>query len=127
MTNEERELLEKMKAVMAENEALKMKNQELMKFLEESKTWKTIRESIICPKLKERYGEGDNMHTILANAIGRIIKEYLGVSRLTEINTLNYDQAKEMSLAILEAIQKFEWPKLIELQKYWKKHSDIYR
>ncbi len=48
-------------------------------------------------------------------------KEYVGVSRLTEITESNYDYAKEIALAVINTLIKFEWIHLNKMQEYWGK------
>lgn len=113
-------LVKKMELVLAENVMLKEENIKLRETLKAQKNWTSIRESYLLPILKDRYGEGKTIHASLITQIGNIVKEYVGVSRLTEITETNYDYAKEIALAVINTLIKFEWIHLNKMQEYWK-------
>lgn len=119
MSNEE--LVKKMELVLAENVVLKEENIKLRETLKTQKNWTSIRESYLVPILRERYGEGKSIQSNLITQIGNIVKEYVGVSRLTEITESNYDYAKEIALAVINTLIKFEWIHLNKMQEYWGK------
>lgn len=117
MNNEN--LVTQMESLLAENAMLKEENIKLRENLKIQKSWTSIRESYLIPILRERYGEGRCIQTGLITQIGNIVKEYLGVSRLTEITAVNYDYAKEISLAVVNTLIKFEWIHLNKMQEFW--------
>jgi hypothetical protein len=117
MNNEN--LVTQMETLLAENAMLKEENIKLRENLKIQKSWTSIRESYLIPILRERYGEGRCIQTGLITQIGNIVKEYLGVSRLTEITAVNYDYAKEIALAVVNTLIKFEWIHLNKMQEFW--------
>ncbi|WP_460292444.1 hypothetical protein [Clostridium tertium] len=117
MNNEN--LVTQMESLLAENAMLKEENIKLRENLKIQKSWTSIRESYLIPILRERYGEGRCIQTGLITQIGNIVKEYLGVSRLTEITAVNYDYAKEIALAVVNILIKFEWIHLNKMQEFW--------
>lgn len=117
MNNEN--LVTQMESLLAENAMLKEENIKLRENLKIQKSWTSIRESYLIPILRERYGEGRCIQTGLITQIGNIVKEYLGVSRLTEITEVNYDSAKEIALAVVNTLIKFEWIHLKKMQEFW--------
>ncbi|MGJ0843350.1 hypothetical protein [Clostridium tertium] len=117
MNNEN--LVTQMESLLAENAMLKEENIKLRENLKIQKSWTSIRESYLIPILRERYGEGRCIQTGLITQIGNIVKEYLGVSRLTEITAVNYDYAKEIALAVVNTLIKFEWIHLNKMQEFW--------
>lgn len=117
MNNED--LVTQMESLLAENAMLKEENIKLRENLKIQKSWTGIRESYLIPILRERYGEGRCIQTGLITQIGNIVKEYLGVSRLTEITEVNYDYAKEIALAVVNTLIKFEWIHLNKMQEFW--------
>lgn len=117
------DLVQKLEIIMAENERLKNRNNELIEKLKIQETWSGIREGIIIPKLKEKYGRGDTLFSTIASKIGELVKEYLRVNRFTEINETNYEAAKEISIALIETFCKYEWPHLRSMQKEWGKRD----
>jgi hypothetical protein len=117
MNNEN--LVTQMESLLAENAMLKEENIKLRENLKIQKSWTSIRESYLIPILRERYGEGRCIQTGLITQIGNIVKEYLGISRLTEITEVNYDSAKEIALAVVNTLIKFEWIHLKKMQEFW--------
>jgi len=113
------ELLKKVEELASENEKLKKENEYLSSALGEVKTWKGIRESVIIPKLTVRYGYGSSVYSTMANDIGQVVKNFLGVSKLTDIGVEKYDLAKEIATKITDIICEYEWENLNRLQKGW--------
>ncbi|MDF2530869.1 MAG: hypothetical protein K0Q65_450 [Clostridia bacterium] len=119
---EERELVVKIEAIMAENEALRLKNESLKKLISEQQNWKGIRESVIVPRLRERYGQGECCFSVMSNHIAQIVKNLVDAQKMTEINETNYEEAKEIAKKITETICGFEWRQLKRLQvEEWSK------
>ncbi|EES51330.1 hypothetical protein FDA33_17390 [Clostridium botulinum] len=115
-------ITEKIEILISENIRLKNRNAELLKQLGITKSWTGIRESILIPKLKERYGvEGHCLYSAIATKIGDIVKENIGVAKFTEINESNYEYAKELAIALVDTFCKFEWPHLKKLKIGWNK------
>lgn len=125
MNPKEQELLEKMKAVIAENEMLKAKNMELKKLIAEQQNWKGIREGEIIPRLRERYGEGNSCFSTMATYIANIVKDLVDCKKITEINETNYEEARQITIALTETICKFEWKHLSRAQSIWKENGWI--
>ena len=122
MTTKEQELLEQMQAVIAENEMLKARNTELKRLVAEQKNWKGIRESEIIPRLRERYGQGECTYSTMAGCIASIVKDLVDCKKITEINETNYEEARQIAIALTETICKFEWKQLNRLQReVWSK------
>lgn len=119
-----RELLKKVEELTSENEKLKKENEYLSSALGEVKTWKGIRESVIIPKLTNRYGDGCSVYSNMANDIGQVVKCFLGVSKLSDICVNNYDLAKEIALKITDVICEYEWENLRKLQKGWTRYKN---
>lgn len=117
MNNEN--LVTQMESLLAENAMLKEENIKLRENLKIQKSWTSIRESYLIPILRERYGEGRCIQTGLITQIGNIVKEYLGISSLEEITEVNYDSAKEIALAVVNTLIKFEWIHLKKIQEFW--------
>lgn len=118
------ELIKKVEELTLENEQLKMKNEYLSSALGEIKTWKGIRESVIIPKLTVRYGQGATVYSTMANDIGQVVKNFLGVSKLTDIGVEKYDLAKEIATKITDVICEYEWESLNKLQKGWARFNN---
>lgn len=118
------ELIKKVEELTFENEQLKMKNEYLSSALGEIKTWKGIRESVIIPKLTVRYGQGSTVYSTMANDIGQVVKNFLGVSKLTDIGVEKYDLAKDIATQITDVICQYEWKSLNELQRGWAKFKN---
>ena len=119
------DLSKQMEEVLAENIRLKQENAELKEHIKIQKNWTGIREGYLLPKFKEKYGsEGRCLHSNVITQIGNIVKEYVGVSRLTEINEANYESAKEIAVALTDTFCKFDWPHMKEMQEHWGRMSN---
>lgn len=116
-----KEIVEQMEKVLAENVMLKQENIQLREHLKLQKNWTSIREGYLLPMFRAKYGYGDCMYSRIIAQVGNIVKEYLGVSRFTEITEVNYEFAKEMSISLVSDICHFEWEHLRELQEKWGK------
>lgn len=115
----DKELTNIMEKVLAENIKLKKENIELRESLKIQKNWTSIREGYLIPILRERYGTGDCLFSCIVTHIGNIVKEYLGVKRLSEITEVNYDFAKDISITLVNTLCNFEWSHLEKLKKVW--------
>lgn len=108
--------------LVKENERLKFENERLRRQVCQSKTWTSIREGIIMPKLKAM-GAPKNCASTLATMIAQILKEFLDINKIVEINELNYEKAKNISLDLLQVLSKYEWEQATRLREYYKLHS----
>lgn len=115
------DLTRKIELLIAENETLKNKNFELSKKLGELKNWSGIREGELLPRLRKRYGYIGPCGSSFINPISQIIREILGVNKISEINETNHDKAREISIGLIDEICKYDWPKLEELKERWKR------
>ncbi|MBY0756542.1 DNA replication initiation control protein YabA [Clostridium sardiniense] len=104
------------KDVIEENAKLRIENDMLRKHVYDSKSWLSLREGIIIPELL-RGGIPKHLAGYVTTAIGNIVKEYLDVSRLVEINAINYEKAKNITLDIVQVLGKYEHEKSINLNK----------
>lgn len=119
--NNNNELARKMESVLIENVMLRQENTELRKKLNMQKNWTNIREGYLIPMLRKKYGYGACLYSNITTHIGSIVKEYLGISRLTEITEVNYDLAKSISISLIETLCKYEWEHLRKMQDMWGK------
>lgn len=112
------DLSKQMEDVLAENIRLKQENAELKEHIKIQKNWTGIREGYLLPKLRDRYGEGRCLHSIVVTQIGNIVKENLGISGLAEITESNYESAKELAIALNDTFCRFDWPHIKKLQEH---------
>lgn len=115
-------LITDMETVLAENIKLKQENIELKERLKLQENWTGIREGYLVPMFIKRYGEGRCIQSNVITQIGNIVKEYLGIRKLTQITSDNYQQAKDISIALANTLCEFEWQHLKDLQKLWAKY-----
>ncbi|WP_404988140.1 hypothetical protein [Clostridium culturomicium] len=109
--------------IVAENILLKKEIIELRQHLSIQKNWTSIREGYLLPMLEKKYGNGKCVFSSILVHVANIVKEYLGISKLTEITEVNYDYAKELSISIVNTLCNYENHGLRELQKGWVKYK----
>lgn len=114
-------LLHEIETLKAENQALKEINANLSQAVAETKTWKYLRDYKLMPMLRFRYGYGDCVYSGMCDAIFQVAKMIVGINRKSEVNELNYERVKEISVAITELVCTLGWEHLEELQKKWNK------
>lgn len=105
-------LTKQLNTVLEENIRLKQENQSLRETLKTQKNWISIKEGILLPIFRNKYGvsrSNDYKFSYVLASIRDIIKTYLGIGRITEINESNYDSAKEMAVSIANAFCEHEW------------------
>lgn len=114
-------LLKEIEKLKLENQALRETNASLYQAVSETKTWKSLRDYKLIPMLRERYGRGDCVYSCMCDAIFQVAKMIVGINRKPEVNELNYERVKEISVAITELVCTLGWEHLEELQKQWNK------
>lgn len=113
-------LTKQLNTVLEENIRLKQENQKLRENLKMQKTWNGIKEGYLIPIFRNKYGEKHNcLYSNVLEHIRGIIKEYLGINKVSEINENNYDSAKEMAIALTNVFCEHEWEHFKEMQQKW--------
>ncbi|NGT67497.1 hypothetical protein ACSW8Q_02455 [Clostridium perfringens] len=107
-------------SLIEENKQLKKENERLRNQVESSQNWTSIREGIIIPKALEM-GAPRNIASNLATMLSPIIREFLDVRGVAEINSTNYEKAKNIATDIMEVLSKYEWKNAIRLRKEYEK------
>lgn len=108
--------------LIEENKQLKKENERLRSQVESSQNWVSIREGIIIPKALEM-GAPRNIAGNLATMLSPIIKDFLDIRAIVEINSTNYEAAKNIATDIMEVLSKYEWKKAIETRKVHEKNG----
>lgn len=121
---EECNLTKELNTVLQENIKLKQENQQLRETLKMQKNWNSIREGYLLPIFRNKYGnDGDTLYSNVLISIREIVKNYLGVSKIYEINENNYELAKEMGLALTNAFCEHEWKHIENIKEVWNKYD----
>ena len=102
--------MENIQDIINENKYLRQENLRLRQTLEEVKNWPRIREVYLVPSL-DKVGVPRHMQGYIISAISSIIKEMLGIKKVTEVNGSNYELVKDMATSLVEVLTKFEYRK----------------
>ncbi|WP_283696597.1 hypothetical protein [Clostridium perfringens] len=105
-----------LESLIEENNQLKKENERLRSQVENSQNWTSIREGIIIPKALGMGAVRTNASN-LATMLSPIIRDFLDVSGVAEINSTNYETAKNIATDIMETLSKYEWKNAIKLRK----------
>ncbi|MBY0754559.1 hypothetical protein K5V21_03720 [Clostridium sardiniense] len=101
---------EEIEILIKENQELKLENEVLSRQVCDSKSWTSIREGIIIPRLT-KLSIKRHLISMITTPIGQIVKEYLDLRRLSEIDETNYDEAKSIVVELLDVLENHECSK----------------
>lgn len=93
--------------IIKENNKLKMEVKALREQCINIRSWSSLKDGIILPRLVGM-GLDDYAAKRTSNDIAQILKEFLNINRIDQINGANFDKAEKIALGILDVLSQVD-------------------